>query len=128
MNEAAFKDLSFTLLGKSCEYQGDINLVGETIVNCKVKGTITVKDESKLTIERDAVIEGNVYCQDIEVFGVVNGSISSSGSLTIRSSAKIYGNINAAKMSIYPGAILNMEGTAGSDEGQSTDSPSPLSP
>ena len=58
--------------------------------------------------------------KDIEVFGVVNGSINSAGSLIIRSSAKVYGNIHAQNMSIYPGAILNIEGHA---EDASPDTP-----
>lgn len=112
MNEGSFKSLEFTLLGKNCEYVGDIRVKGEAIINCSIKGSITVLDDSKITIERDANIEGNIYCKDIEVFGVINGSINSQGSLTIRSNAKVYGNIHAQKMSIYPGAILNIEGHA----------------
>lgn len=112
MNELTFKSLEFTLIGKDCEYTGDIKTKGDTIFNGKVKGSITVMDNSKIVIERDAYIEGNIYCKDIEVFGIVNGSINSAGSLTIRSNAKVFGNIHAQKMSIYPGAVLNIEGHA----------------
>lgn len=116
MNEGSFKSLEFTLMGKYCEYEGDIKIKGEAIINCKIKGSITVTDNSKITIERDAQIEGNIYCQDIEVFGTINGSINSQGSLTVRSNAKVYGNIHAQQLSIYPGAILNIEGHAESPQ------------
>ena len=112
MNELSFKSLEFSVIGKDCEYIGDIKTKGETIFNGKVKGSITVMDNSRIVIERDAYIEGNIYCKDIEVFGVVNGSINSDGALTIRSNAKVFGNIHAQKMSVYPGAILNIEGHA----------------
>lgn len=110
MQENSFKSLEFTLLGKNCEYDGDIRVKGETIINCYLKGSVTMLDDSKITIERDAVVEGNIYCKDIEVFGTVNGAINANGSLTVRSNAKIFGNVHSEKLSIYPGAILNIEG------------------
>ena len=116
MNELSFKSLEFTLIGKDCEYTGDIKTKGDAIFNGKLKGSITVMDDSKIVIERDAFIEGNIYCKDIEVFGTIEGAINSTGSLTVRSNAKVFGNIHASKMSIYPGAIVNIEGHAQANE------------
>lgn len=113
MEEKDFKSLRFTVLGKDCEYEGDIRLRGDAIVNCKLTGTITMLDgDSKLTIERSAEVEGSIYCQDAEIFGEVKGSISAAGSLVVRSSAKVSGKVSAAGLSVYPGAVLNIEGSA----------------
>lgn len=118
MKEIDFKALNFTVLGKACEYEGDLRLRGDAMICSRVLGSLTMLDESKLVIEREAYIEGSIYCKDIEVFGEVNGSINASGKLTVRSSAKVSGKISAANMSIYPGAILNMEGSTQSQESQ----------
>lgn len=112
MNENDFKSLHFTILGKECEYEGDIRLKGDAMVNCRVLGSIAMVDDSKLVIERDAYIEGNIYCKDIEIFGEVNGTLNASGSMVVRSSGKVSGKVSAASMSVYPGAILNIEGSA----------------
>lgn len=110
MNELDFKKLNFSVIGKGCEVLGDLKFTGDTLITCNIKGTITVVDAAKLTLERGSSIEGDVYCHDIEVFGSLKGSIKSSGKLTVRSSAEISGNIQAKEISIYPGAILNVEG------------------
>ncbi len=112
MKESDFKSLNFTLLGKNSEYEGDLRISGDTVVNCKVIGTLTILDGAKLTLERDASIEGSIYCKDIEIFGEVKGSITAAGSMTVRASGKVSGIINAQNLSVYPGAILNIEGKA----------------
>lgn len=110
MNELDFKKLNFSVVGKNCDIQGDLRFTGDTLLTCTIKGTITVLDHSKLTLERDSHVEGDIYCHDIEVFGNFQGSIRASGKLTVRSSAVLSGNIEAQGISIYPGAILNVEG------------------
>lgn len=112
MNENDFKAINFSVLGKGCEYEGDLRLRGDATVNCKVLGSISIMDDSKLVIEREAYVEGSIYCKDVEIFGEVNGSIIASGSMVVRSSGKVSGKIAAGSMSIYPGAILNIEGSA----------------
>ncbi|MCO4752862.1 MAG: polymer-forming cytoskeletal protein [Bacteriovoracaceae bacterium] len=112
MKESEFKSLNFTMLGKGSEYEGDLRLSGDTVVNCKILGTLTILDGSKLTIEREAMIEGSIYCKDVEIFGEVSGSISAAGSMVVRSSGKVSGNIEAKNLSVYPGALLNIEGRA----------------
>ncbi len=116
MNQTDFKHLSFTILGKDCEYEGDLRLRGDAIVDSKVIGSIVMLDEGKLVVERDASIEGSIYCQDIEVFGNIEGSISATGSLTVRSSGRVSGKVSSANLSVYPGAVLNIEGSAEAKE------------
>lgn len=110
MNELDFKKLNFSVIGRGCQVEGDLKFTGDTLITCKIKGTVTVIDTAKLTLERGSSIEGDVYCHDIEVFGSLQGSIKSSGKLTVRSSAEISGNIQAKEICIYPGAVVNIEG------------------
>lgn len=112
MLEKDFQSLRFTVLGKDCEYEGDVRLRGDAIVDCKYLGAITMLDDSMLTIERDAYVEGSIYCKDAEIFGEVKGDVNASGSLTLRSSAKVSGKVSAGSLSVYPGATLNIEADA----------------
>lgn len=109
MNEQQFHNLEFSTIGKNCVLEGKFKFHGDTILNCHIAGTINMTDNAKLTLERLSNIEGEIYCHDLEVFGVINGTINASGKLIVRSSASISGFINAAQLSIYPGAEINME-------------------
>lgn len=110
MNELDFKKLNFSIFGRNCEVEGNLKLHGDTLISSNLKGTITMIDNGKLTIERDSFINGDIYCNDVEIFGKFEGSIKASGTLIVRSSAIVSGNIQAKRISIYPGAILNIEG------------------
>ena len=116
MIEKDFKELNFSVLGRNSSLEGDLKFQGDTLLNCFVKGTITMEDQSKITLERGAKVEGNIYCNDIEIFGSFSGSINASGTLSVRSSAVISGKIMAKKLSIFPGAQINMEGSTSTDE------------
>jgi cytoskeletal protein CcmA (bactofilin family) len=116
MKEINFKNLNYTVLGANNKIVGDLEMQGDTIIHSQIEGTITIKDTSNLIIERKAKIDGTIYCHDVEVFGKVFGNIYAEGKLTIRSSAEVSGVIKAKKLSIYPGAILNMEAHAENEE------------
>lgn len=110
MQESDFKSLNFSLLGKETSLEGEFTFSGDTIINCQMKGKLTVINDGKLTFERDSKFEGNIFCKNIEVFGKVSGTIDADGTLSVRASAEVSGQINAKKMSIFPGASINIEG------------------
>jgi len=110
MQVTEFKKQNYTVLGTKNIIEGDLKFHGDTIIHCKVTGTISMVDDAKLIIERPAQFDGIIYCKDVEVFGEIKGTIKASGTVTIRSSANLSGNIQANKLSVYPGAVLNIEG------------------
>ena len=82
MKDEQFKTLNFSLLGKACKLNGELFFSGDTLLNGEVEGNITVTNNGKLTIERNANIKGQIFCQDIEVFGKFQGNITADGILT----------------------------------------------
>lgn len=110
MKQNDFKNLNFSILGKDCQLEGEFIFQGDTVISSKVKGKVTVKDESRLTLERSSEFEGSIVAHEVEIFGNFKGSIKASGTLIVRSSAEVSGQIEAKKLSIYPGAVLNIEG------------------
>jgi cytoskeletal protein CcmA (bactofilin family) len=115
MIENDFKSLNFSVIGHNSELEGEFKFHGDTLLNCNLKGEITMLDQGKLTLERNSIFSGNIYCEDIEIFGEVVGSINASGTLSVRSSANVSGIINAKSINIYPGATLNIEGHTSED-------------
>lgn len=110
MQQVDFKNLNFSVLGKNCFLEGDFIFQGDTIIGSQIKGNITVKDNGRLILERDSKFEGTIVAHDVEIFGLFKGSIKASGTLIVRSSAEVSGKIEAKKLSVYPGATLNIEG------------------
>ena len=114
--EEDFKRLNYNIIGNLTQFEGELKIKGDTIIAGNFNGTITVLDNSKILIERDAEISAKIFCHDIEVFGKLEGSVQASGTLIVRSSAHLSGKIEAKQLSIYPGAVLNMEGHTPRDE------------
>ncbi len=110
MKEIDFKTLNFTLLGKDSLFDGNLTLSGDVIIAGTFKGQLNIEDSGKLTLERDAKVEGIIQCDDLEIFGHFKGTIQSSGTVSVRSSADVSGRLKSNKLSIYPGASLNIEG------------------
>lgn len=105
-----FQTLSYSNIGPGCELEGQFNFSGDCIISGKLKGDVFVEGAGKLTIEREGVVEGSLYANDVEVFGEVNGNIKTTGTLTARSGSRIAGSINAKNLCIYPGALINIQG------------------
>ncbi len=110
MKEEQFKTLNFSLIGKTCKLNGDFLFRGDTLLSGEVEGNITVTNNGKLTIERNAIVKGQIFCQDIEIFGKFQGTINAEGTLIVRSQGDVSGKIKALSLNIYPGALLNIEG------------------
>lgn len=115
MKTQDFKDLNFSLLGCNSTFKGDFTFKGDTYLNCRVEGNINLEGTGKLIIERNAVVEADIFCNDIDIFGDFKGTITANGTLTAKSSATISGKISANKISILPGASINMEGNTQED-------------
>lgn len=123
MKELDFKKQNYTLIGINNSIEGDLKLTGDAIIHSSVKGTITMFGEGTLILERHSSFEGTIYCNDIEVFGEIKGTVKAGGKLTVRSSASLSGNIQAKSLTVYPGAILNIEGHTEEEQSQSSVEP-----
>jgi cytoskeletal protein CcmA (bactofilin family) len=110
MKENNFKNQNYNFISAETSLEGDLTFSGDTIIHGQIKGTIIIKDEGHLIFERSSIFEGTIYCQDIEIFGSIKGTIKAAGTLNVRSSGQVSGNIQAQKLVVYPGALLNIEG------------------
>ena len=86
-----------------------VNLLCEGTVivgDIKTKNDIRI-DGGRLVVGNTAKIEGNIDCCNVDVLGVVLGDIQASGTVSLKSSAKVIGNIVSSVLSIEPGVIFN---------------------
>src|SRR5687768_8807457 len=109
INDQDFRDFHYNVLGSRSKIVGDLILCGDAIITSEIEGSIEVKDEGKLILERGSLIKGKVKAIDLEIFGSVEGEIDCSGLVSIRSSAHVTGIIKSGRLVIYPGAIVETE-------------------
>lgn len=106
------RDQDFSFLGKNSSFSGVFNLNGPTHLASQIEGEIYVKNNFELCIEQDGHIQGTIQCHDIDVYGSIEGTLESTGKVTIYPSAKVQGKIKAKDLIIYPGAVVNIDGVA----------------
>jgi cytoskeletal protein CcmA (bactofilin family) len=77
---------------------GDIRVDGELIGNIEAKGRLVIGPNGK--------VDGEINCNNIEVSGYIKGKVNVSEMLTMKASAKIYGDLVAGKLSVEPGSLF----------------------
>lgn len=103
-NKTSIKDAE-TIIGPSIKVKGNFHGEGNIIIEGLVEGSI--KTDKFLLIGNRSKITATVVAKDAKIGGEVTGNIKIHGYLEITSSAKIIGDIEAEKISIEKGAIIN---------------------
>ena len=106
-NNTTIDNASINLIGNGTHITGDINSNGDVRIDGVLKGNISTV--GKLVVGASGKIEGNVQCQNADVSGEIQGKITVSEMLSLKSSAKILGDIITGKIAIEPNA--NFTGT-----------------
>jgi cytoskeletal protein CcmA (bactofilin family) len=98
---------SINLIGTGTVIKGEVNSTGDI----RIDGTLTgqVRCKGKIVVGTTGVLEGEVYCQNADFSGNINGKVEVAELLTLKSSARFFGDIITNKLAIEPGA--NFTGT-----------------
>ena len=95
---------AINMIGDGTTISGDIKSKGDIRVDGSLKGSI--ETEGKVVVGQGGVVEGDVICKDADVAGVLKAKITVSQLLSLKSSAKLNGDIVTNKLSIEPGATF----------------------
>lgn len=93
------------IIGKSTEIIGDINSQGDFRIDGKVEGNI--KTSGKLIVGKEGYISGTIVCTNADIEGTVSGKLTCSGTLSLKSTAVIDGEVYLEKLAVEPGATFN---------------------
>lgn len=92
---------------------GDIFSKSGMRIDGSVQGNI--KTPSKVVLGETAVIKGTLECENADIEGKFSGKMTISGTLTLRGTAQVDGDVVVGKLAIEPGATFNatcvMKGT-----------------
>ena len=93
---------AINLISNGTEITGDIKSNGDIRIDGFLAGNLSTK--GKVVIGPTGKVKGEVYCKNSEVSGAVDGRLSVSQLLTLKTDSRITGDIITFKLSIEPGA------------------------
>ena len=83
---------------------GDILSESSMRIDGEVKGNISTS--SKVVIGETGYVHGNLTCLEADIEGKLEGKIVIEGLLILREQARIYGDIQTAKLHMEEGAVF----------------------
>ena len=93
------------MIGAGTVITGDIVSKGDIRIDGTLKGSVNT--EGKVVLGHEGVIEGDVICKDADISGVIKAKITVSQLLSLKTNAKLNGDIITNKLSIEPGAAFS---------------------
>lgn len=105
---------SINLVGTGTTIKGEVFSNGDI----RVDGTIigSVESKGKVVVGTTGVVEGDIICQNADLSGKIKAKVQVSELLTLKASAKLFGDILTNKLAIEPGAVFT--GTCAMDKPQ----------
>jgi cytoskeletal protein CcmA (bactofilin family) len=85
--------------------KGDITSTGFFRIDGHIEGN--VKTPSKVVLGKTGRIIGTLSCENADVEGKIEGSVEVSGTLTLRASGVIDGDVTVGKLAVETGATMN---------------------
>lgn len=75
----------------------------------RIDGTVqgNIKTPSKIVLGENGVIKGTLSCENADIEGKFSGNMTISGTLTLRATAHVDGDVVAGKLAVEPGASFN---------------------
>ena len=93
---------AINLIGVGTEITGDVNSNGDIRIDGTLKGNL--KTAGKVVIGETGKVKGEIKCKNSDVLGEINGKIKVEELLSLKATAKIYGDIATKKLAIEPGS------------------------
>ena len=89
-------------IGSGTVITADIQSKGDIRVDGILKGSVNTT--GKVVLGKEGVIEGDIICNNADIAGNLRAKITTTELLSLKSTAKLNGDITTNKLSIEPGA------------------------
>lgn len=97
--------LERNIIGSNTTIVGDVISQGDFRIDGKVEGNI--KTAGRVVIGKEGSALGKIECTNADIEGKFSGELIVENLLTLKSSAKIAGDVVINKLSVEPGAEFN---------------------
>ena len=95
---------SINIIGVGTEITGDLSTKGDVRIDGKIYGDVSSK--AKVVIGITGEVIGNIYSESAEISGSINGNLSITETLFLKSTAIVNGNVASDKFVVENGANL----------------------
>lgn len=92
-------------INEGTKLKGDISSTGFFRIDGIVEGN--VKTPSKVVLGKSGVIIGTLTCENADIEGRLEGNLQVTGTLSLRATAVVEGDVSMGKLAVEPGATLN---------------------
>ena len=96
---------SVNLIGSGTKINGDITSQGDVRIDGHLTGNISTS--GKFVLGPNGMVDGNINSNNADLSGEVKGKVSIHEILSLKSTAKINGDIVTGKLIIESGAVFN---------------------
>ncbi len=93
------------IVEKTTKIVGDITSQADFRIDGNLEGTINTT--GKVVVGEEGMVSGKVTCSNSDIAGFVKGTIDVSGILSLKSSARIEGDVLTGKLAIESGANVD---------------------
>jgi len=93
------------IIAQGTKIVGDLESAGAFRIDGEIEGNI--KTEGKVVIGKSGSVSGTLEAVNVDVEGKFTGKLIISGTLSLKSTAQIDGEVNASKLAVEPGASFN---------------------
>ncbi len=100
-----FDSATINLIGTGTIIQGDINCNGDIRINGTLNGNLNTK--GRLIVGEAGRIKGEISCKNADILGFVEGKMTVTDLLSLKSSSTIIGEVSIGRISIEPGCKFN---------------------
>jgi cytoskeletal protein CcmA (bactofilin family) len=94
-----------TVIGQSVIIRGELTGSEDLFMDGQIEGTITLSS-SRLTIGPNARVNADIHVHDVIIFGRVDGNIKATGSIDLRQTAVVTGDVLANRLAIEESAVI----------------------
>ncbi|MGB3775524.1 MAG: polymer-forming cytoskeletal protein [Leeuwenhoekiella sp.] len=92
-------------IGKGTKIIGDITSTGSFKIDGDFEGNI--QSSGKVVIGESGSVKGTVTTTEMEIAGKIKGKITVNELLSLRSTARVEGEVSTSKLAVEPGATFN---------------------
>lgn len=93
------------IIGNSIRIQGEVTGDEDLTIQGHVDGSVNL-DQHSVTVGADGEVKGDIVARVIAVEGQVNGDLTADEQIVVRSSARVEGDISAARVVLEDGAYF----------------------
>lgn len=97
-------DMAINRIVEGTSVEGEIRCESNIRIDGNFTGNLSTK--GRLVIGPAGKLDGTVVCQNAEIEGLVKGKLTVQQQLSLKSSARVEGDIFTDKLSIEPGAVF----------------------